>query len=250
MNSQQRIEISIEMERRAMELRQEIGNKNTDPISIHTILRDKNILCLYRPLDNHFSGMAIKTTTDNAQTYRFMLINSAQVIGKQRFTACHELYHLLYQKDFRSSRNNAGLFNEKDIEEYKADIFAAFLLLPTEGIRLSIPSEELTQGRVTLQTVISLEQRFRCSRQALLCRLKDLRLIDKDQSENYSIHPMRSALEYGYSKELYQPTLKNEIIGDYNTKARELYDKGMISQARYYELLKDMGIDLNQEKEQ
>lgn len=57
------------------------------------------------------------------------------------------------------------------------------------------------------------------------------------------ISVIKSALEFGYSTELYLPTKKKELVGDYNIKARELYDKGLISQAKYYQLLDDMGIN-------
>lgn len=244
MNLQQRNDISLEMERLALELRREMNVQETDPISIHKILKEKGILCLFRELDRNFSGMAIRTLEENSAVYRFMLVNSAQGYGKQRFTCCHELYHLLYQKDFFTSRNNAGTFNDKNIEEYKADVFATFLLLPSSGVRQSIPVKELSTGIVSLQTVISIEQRFRCSRIALLRRLDELKLIKKDLFNLYSCHPMRSAVEYGYSKDLYLPTFKNEVVGDYNIKARLLFDSGLISQAKYYELLSDMGIDL------
>jgi hypothetical protein len=43
--------------------------------------------------------------------------------------------------------------------------------------------------------------------------------------------------------------IKKELVGDYNIKARELYDKGLISQAKYYQLLDDMGINRMQNDE-
>ncbi|WP_048741743.1 hypothetical protein [Prevotella bivia] len=43
--------------------------------------------------------------------------------------------------------------------------------------------------------------------------------------------------------------IKKELVGDYNIKARELYDKGLISQAKYYQLLDDMGINHMQNDE-
>ena len=58
---------------------------------------------------------------------------------------------------------------------------------------------------------------------------------------------IRSAAEYGYPTSLYMPTHSKELIGDYNVKARQLYDKGLISQAKYFGLLYDMGIDFGKE---
>lgn len=50
-----------------------------------------------------------------------------------------------------------------------------------------------------------------------------------------------------YPVSLYKPTYTKELVGDYNVKARQLYDRGMISQAKYFSLLYDMGIDLEKE---
>lgn len=57
----------------------------------------------------------------------------------------------------------------------------------------------------------------------------------------------KSAIEYGYSTRLYEPTCQTELVGDYNLKARALYDAGLISQAKYFSLLADMGLDFSNE---
>lgn len=57
----------------------------------------------------------------------------------------------------------------------------------------------------------------------------------------------KSAVEYGYSTRLYEPTYQTELVGDYNLKARALYDAGRISQAKYFSLLADMGLNFSQE---
>ena len=51
-------------------------------------------------------------------------------------------------------------------------------------------------------------------------------------------------MEYGYDTSLYLPNHRSELVGDYNVKARELYDKSMISQAKYYSYLRDMNINI------
>ena len=72
-----------------------------------------------------------------------------------------------------------GLFNKKEEEEYNADVFAAYLLLPEMGLKELVPAEEQQVDKITLATLLKVEQNFLCSRAALLTRLKDLKWITK-----------------------------------------------------------------------
>ena len=98
----------VELECLATRLREEMHVTTKDPVRIHQILKEKHILTWFKKLDKNFSGMAIRINGNGASVDKyFMLINTALPYAKQRFTACHELYHLLYQKDFKVSQNNA-----------------------------------------------------------------------------------------------------------------------------------------------
>ena len=102
-----------------------------EPVSIHKALRTTGILCSFRPLDDDISGMAIKIQHEgNQQAHRFMLINTNDIYSKQRFTACHEFYHLIYQQNFTKSVDDSGYVSTVEREERYANIFASFLLLP------------------------------------------------------------------------------------------------------------------------
>ena len=175
----------------------------------------------------------------------FILINTQQSLGKQHFTICHELYHLFIQANFTSQVCQTGLFDKKaDTEEYNADIFASHLLLPTDGLIKYIPDEELSGKKITLRTILQIEHLYSCSRKALLYRLKKLSLITQEQYNDWSVNVKRSAVEYGFGTDLYEPGNHNTVIGDYGLLAKELYDKEKISESHYYSLLTDLGIDL------
>ena len=218
-----------------------------EPVSIHKALRTTGILCSFRPLDDDISGMAIKIqhNGDN-QAHRFMLINTNDRYCKQRFTACHEFYHLIYQQNFTKSVDDSGYVSTVEREERSANIFASFLLLPEAGLKMLAPVDEQRKDRITLGTILKLEQHFRCSRTTLLLRLKEMGWISEDNICNYSDNVKRSAAEYGYNTSLYEPTRNTEIYGDYNIKARSLFDKGLISRAKYVALIDDM--ELNKEE--
>ena len=135
----------------------------------------------------------------------------------------------------------------KDTEEHFADYFARCLLLPIDGIWQQIPESEYKIDTISLATILKIEQNYRCSRSCLLLRLKEMGVISETVFESFSHNVIRGAVEYGYPINLYSPNGCKELVGDYNVKARQLYDQGLISQAKYFSLLKDMGIELRKE---
>lgn len=237
----------IQLELLSLKFRQEQGTKFDEPVSVHQMLRNKNVIASFQPLSEGFEGMAIKIPNKENEERLFMLINTSSNYSRQRFTACHELYHLLFQRKFIVSYDTAGENVQRDIEEQSADYFARCLLLPRDGILSLIPEIERKKDAISLATILKIEQNFRCSRSCLLYRLKEMELISEAVYHVFQHNVIRSAAEYGYSTYLYRPTNSKELIGDYNVKARQLYDKGMISQAKYFSLLYDMGIDFGKE---
>jgi len=214
-----------------------------DPIRLKSLLSRLNVITVFRPLGGEFSGMAVKIRNDQTEAFRFMLVNSNHSLGKQHFTICHELYHLCIQKEFSSRRCITGVFDLKDKEEYHADIFAAYLLLPENGILGLIPNEELAKNKISLKTVLKIEQYYSCSRGALLFRLKGLKLIDSSKYNEFNIGIKKSALTHGYGTELYKAGNENQFLGDYGCIANELFQKGLISESHYMSLLLDLGME-------
>jgi Predicted Zn peptidase len=236
----------VNLELHSNDFRQRNGLNLTEAIRIKSLLQKLNILTVYLPLGNDFSGMAVKfSSTENPK--RFLLINCNHTIGRQHFTICHELYHLYYQVDFKSEKSNAGTFNKSgDPEEYKADIFASFLLLPTNGVLQLIPENERAKNKITLKTILSIEHYYSCSRNALLNRLFNMKLIDREAFLGHNKDIIKQATLYGYNTDLYQPGNEGMVIGDYGSLARELFDLGIVSESSYFTLLEDFGIDLTQ----
>ena len=149
---------------------------------------------------------------------------------------------MIYQQNFSKSVDDFK-YSSKEREEKNANSFASFLLLPEAGLKMLAPVEEQRKDRITLGTILKLEQHFRCSRATLLYRLKELGWISEDIVQSYIENVKRSAAEYGYNTSLYEPTGVTEICGDYNIKARRLFDKGLISRSKYVSLIDDMGLN-------
>jgi Zn-dependent peptidase ImmA (M78 family) len=192
------------------------------------------------------SGMAIKVT-NGEDIHRFLLINSNQTLGRQHFTICHELYHLFIQENFTFKACLTESFEKKDKEEYNADTFAAYFLMPHDGIINQIPWEETEKkDSVSLETILKLEQYFSCSRTALLFRLIDMDIISKIYAEKFKGSPKRDAIDYGVDIKLYEKGSEDRYLGDYGILAKELYDAEMISESHYYELMLDFGVKLEE----
>jgi Zn-dependent peptidase ImmA (M78 family) len=233
------------LEKRASEFRQSNGLSDRDCIRLKSLLHKLNVLTVFKPLDDSLSGMAIKVKVKPDLIHRFILVNSNQSLGRQHFTICHELYHLYIQNDFTFQYCNPGTFDKKDIEEYKADLFAAYFLIPRDGVYMLIDDwDELELNKLTLPTLLRIEQYFSCSRASLLYRLEEMGLTDRSFTEQHKTNVKKGASAYGYSTELYEYGNHNQFVGDYGSLAKELYDAEKISESHYHSLLLDLGINL------
>lgn len=232
------------LEQKANELRNEWALTLFEPIRLKSLLMQLNVLSIFQPMGPDFSGMAVKISGAN-NIDRFMLINSNATLGRQHFTICHELYHLFVQPDFFSTTCQTGTFDKKDPEEYNADWFAAYFLLPEAGILRLIPDvERQKKDKINLATILKIEQYFSCSRAALLVRLEDIGLISPDYAAAFKKEVMKGAQEHGYSLSIYKPGNNGLFIGNYGALAKQLYDAEEISESHYASLMLDIGIDV------
>ncbi len=234
------------LEKQANDFRKKNGMGSNDPIRFKSLLSNLNVITIFKNLSSNFSGMALKVS-DKDIASRFILINSSHPLGKQHFTICHELYHLYIQKEFNSMVCTTGAFNKGDKEEYNADLFASYLLLPETGIMSLIPDYELLgKDKVSLSTILKIEHYYSCSRAALLYRLKELLIITSKTYDAFKVNVQKGAIQYGYSTDLYNAGNHDEVIGDYGVLARDLFEKGEISEAHYISLLSDWGVNSDQ----
>ena len=219
--------------------RQNAGLSDTEAVNLKSLLLKLNVLTVYRPLSDSFSGMSLKSGNR-----RFMLINSNHPRCRQHFTIAHELYHLFVEEKTVPHKCECG--GKKSEPEQCADAFALRFLMPKDGVVQLIPEKELICGKVSLGTIIRIEHYFSISRAATLNRLLDLKLIDRTYKDHLTSYPVkRTAREYGYDTALYEPGNENLVIGNFGEKARNLFDNEKISEGHYLELLHKIGIDGN-----
>lgn len=239
--------LSLDMKVKAIQFRQQFRFAPKEPIKIDFSLSKLGVLAVFKPLSDDFSGMAIKDGE-----LRSMFVNSNHPIGRQHFTVCHELYHLFVQEDFNSMiACKTGRFPKNDPVELAADYFASHLLLPEEGVLSIIPADELGgKDRITLATLLKIENYYSCSRTMLLRRLKEWGFISSNFFDTYVTGVVMSAVTYGYPKDLYKPGNENLVVGGYGELANSLYDKDVISESNYLSFMLDIGKDIESEKKE
>lgn len=233
------------IEKQVSEFRMNNGLSASEPVTLKSLLLKLNVLTLFRPLSENFSGMCLK---DNSGR-RFMLINSSQPRGRQHFTIAHELYHLFVEDKPTPHKCNPGSSSKSHVEVC-ADMFASYLLMPETGILQIVPEAEVVTKNISLATILRLEHFFSVSRSALLYRLLNIELItEKTRQELAEIKVKSSAINFGYSTALYEPANEGLVIGDFGVKARSLFEQGKISEGHYAELLRKINVDETNENE-
>jgi len=234
------------IEKKAEAFRQKYNLSSNAPVDLKVLSSRLDLLTIFQPLNSEFSGMATKVGSNDNYS-RFILINSNHSIGKQNFTICHELYHLFIQENFKFKVCYTGKFShQNDPEEFNADVFASYLLLPEAGILELIPDKELTAtNKISLGTILKIEQHFQSSRTALLYRLSKSKIIDSSGYDRYSSHVGSGAKQHGYSDALYKDGKQKEVWGDYEKISAELFRKGNISESFYHSLLFDIGKEIS-----
>ena len=217
--------------------RQEYKIGLTEAVNTKDLLKKMNIIAVFRDLDSDFSGMTI-----NIDGTVFMLINSRHTTGRQNFTIAHEIYHI-YCNDYNKDVICADDICIKNKSEENADKFASYLLLPEDGLLTLISESELSINKISLKTILEIENYYKVSRSALLKRLLNMKLIDKEYSQKFYNNIKSEALINGYDISLYESGNHNLVIGNYAELAKNLYDKKVISESNFMSFLADIGIN-------
>ena len=154
---------------RANEIRKALGLSAFESIDIIKVLREnEDVNFILKPFESRISGMFLRLGTT-----KVIVLNTARTLGHQRFTAAHEYYHLCFDTGMMGGLCIAGRSKQTITSEAEAeaDLFAANLLMPAEGIAHSIYKRTRGVRKITIDDVVNLEQSLE-SVAAMLIRLK------------------------------------------------------------------------------
>jgi len=136
------------------------------------ILEDNDIKVVEINADEKFDGLSGWANKE----IPIIVINKNFSVERKRFTALHELGHLLLNIDSEA-------FTHKEIEKF-CNIFAGAMLLPKETV-----FKELGERRssVSLNELIYIKESYGISIQAIMARAKGLGIISNDQYIRFRI---------------------------------------------------------------
>lgn len=140
--------------------------------NIIEILEDKDIKVVEIDADEKFDGLS--GWANNA--IPVIVINKNFTVERKRFTALHELGHLLLSI-------NIEKFTHKEIEKF-CNVFAGAMLLPKETL-----FNELGEKRnsISINELIYIKESYGISIQAIMARAKGLGIISSDQFIRFRI---------------------------------------------------------------
>ncbi|MED4884933.1 ImmA/IrrE family metallo-endopeptidase [Bacillus smithii] len=184
-------ELNEEAEEKADELRTryKLGIRGIKDI-FQFIDQTLGYLLIRYPLgENSLQGFAAVHTGE-----RLIVTNSSQRLGREIFTAAHEIGHHEFDIDVENPSiihdEHIGKFNQDDAIEYRADCFAAHFLMPKEGIKKALKEIGKINSEITYFDVIQLQIEFGVSYNAMVKRLFLLGFIDKAKSDElYGYYP-------------------------------------------------------------
>lgn len=146
------------------------------PINIFNIIEKENIKLSFEELDDGWSGFCVR----NAQGSQVVL-NDEHHINRKRFTAAHELGHLInhcnhgrdedvfVDKTVAYNRDSASATGEIQ-KEIEANRFAAEILMPEDFIREELEGKE----SLVYEDVEELAKKYQVSERAMTIRIEKL----------------------------------------------------------------------------
>lgn len=222
-------DLCIELNYKAIKLREKFGYDESSPIDIFSIAFDiPELTLVFCDLGDNLSGICYKYD-------KVIAINSSHSYGRCRFTLAHEFYHYYIEDNNNQVVCSISLSNNQSKNDKIADMFASFFLAPIKAFKDK--TSNLTKEDIKEVDIIRLEQYFGMSRLAILYRLKMEKLIDNDW-DKYTKNVILNAKKYGFDDNLYLKTsFGNKTFGKYLSLINELKEKDLISRGKEIELL-------------
>lgn len=175
-----------------------------------------------------------------------IFLNSSFTLGHERFTAAHELYHILYNDDLLRKEKLLMNDNVYRDEDEKANVFTSEFLMPEDYVKdLFYKLINTNKDEVEVRHVVRLNSTLKVSYKAMLKRLIQLDLCDISLYEKLAEYGTLERKEElreitkteGYDISLIVPSDISYVSKEYLEIAKQNYEKGKISYGKITELL-------------
>ncbi len=167
-------DVRLQAENHVQELRQWLGLGQAPVRDVISLLElDLGVRVYIRPIESRISGLFAYEAGVGA----CMLLNAKHPPSRRTHTAIHELAHFVSARDVPVVHYRRQQATSR--EERYADAFARAFLTPERAVRERFRALTAESGILTRRSVILLSHAFGVSREALVRRLEDLRLVDR-----------------------------------------------------------------------
>lgn len=155
---------------------------------------DRSVILLLFPIpDDEICGFIC-----NYKGKLFIYVNTNLPLEKQIFTAAHELYHLLFNRDQLES-GYSHLVKEDDLngrqEEQTANLFAALLLVPRTLLKEQIEILQIDPANLNLLDIIRLMDVFAVPYKTMILRLYETGILKDKEADKWLQVPDRDKRE-------------------------------------------------------
>lgn len=176
----------------AVQERRRLG-LGTGPVrSMIDLLEAEGIKVLLRPFN---------TDLDIAGCYFFsndlgpcVVVNEDDLPARRRFTEAHEYCHFLVDREAVEGEICGPKRSHEQFEK-RANAFSAAFLLPAVGIHEALDESDIGPGEIAPEDVVHLMYRFGVSREAVVWRLLNLRLINSNRRQQLAKFPVKDLRE-------------------------------------------------------
>jgi Zn-dependent peptidase ImmA (M78 family)/DNA-binding XRE family transcriptional regulator len=127
-----------------------------------------------------------------------VVVNKTDPPARRRFTEAHEYCHFLVDRESVEGEI-CGPSRRREYFEMRANSFAAALLLPPGGVYQALEEADIGLDEIGPEDVVHLMYRFGVSREAILWRLLNLRLISsprRKELSGFSVSELSDRLGY------------------------------------------------------
>lgn len=231
------------------------------------ILEKEGVVCRLAGLQDDISGF----TMNDPQIGPLIVINKTHAPERQRYSLAHEYAHVLMDRDAIGTVSRES--ERANLQEVRANAFAANLLMPEAGIQQflsGIGKDKITRAhaeifdeagtvpvdiraipnqKITLYDVALLAHYFGVSRLAALYRLKNMKIITENEFSILKAQESREGTGFGNLVKMHgYPERKATVDSNARliTLCMEAYGRDEISTGKFKELLRLAGLSEDQ----
>lgn len=202
-------------------------------------LLELNSRVLYYPLDDE----DIWGFMERIQNKIFVCINTSIPYDKQVFAAAHELYHIWFnningQELILSSNLEDQNNNEVEVNELKANRFAAEFLARKDLLIQEMIRYNISRQKVTIKEVLHLGDIFTLPYKTMVRRLNEIGVIKESEFNTLMSVSLDEIVKVRTILGISLPIKENHIaLDNLVEKAVELYEHQLISYEKFEHLL-------------